>query len=168
MVGPDPYGSIYHDAFYKGEWDDPGLYRVEGIGHDFMVGTLDFSVIDEVVNVSDRDSFLMARSLARHEGFSPEALRERCFTEHFRKPASKEPGKIVVAIVCDSGDRYISKAFNDEWMRDMGFFAPEQHLGTVADILRTKETRKWCSPTLKIPSNPSLTRWHHSAFLKCQ
>jgi len=141
VVGPDPYGSIYHDAFYKGEWDDPGLYRVEGIGHDFMVGTLDFSVIDEVVNVSDRDSFLMARSLARHEGIFSGGSTGTVFHGALQEARKQGPGKIVVAIVCDSGDRYISKAFNDEWMRDMGYFAPEQHLGTVADILRTKDQK---------------------------
>ena len=68
VVGPDPHGSIYKEALYKGEWGEPSLYRVEGIGHDFMVGTLDFSVVDEVVNVSDRDSFFMARKLTRQEG----------------------------------------------------------------------------------------------------
>jgi len=63
VVCPDPEGSIYRDMFYRGEHDEPSIYRVEGIGHDFMVGTLDFSVIDDVRNVSDRDSFLTARRL---------------------------------------------------------------------------------------------------------
>ena len=53
IVCPDPFGSIYHDEFYHGRSADPGTYRVEGIGHDFMVGTLDFSVIDRVLQVSD-------------------------------------------------------------------------------------------------------------------
>jgi len=139
VVGPDPYGSIYHDAFYKGEWEDPGMYRVEGIGHDFMVGTLDFSVIDEVVNVSDRDSFFMARSLARQEGIFAGGSTGTVFHGALQEARNLGPGKIVVAVVCDSGDRYISKAFNDEWMRDMGYFAPPRKLGTVQDILEFKK-----------------------------
>lgn len=68
VVGPDPFGSIYKEAHEKGEWSTPSLYRVEGIGHDFMVDTLDLTVVDEVINISDRDSFLTARRLARQIG----------------------------------------------------------------------------------------------------
>ena len=65
IICPDPVGSIYNDMFLTGKHEEPSIYRVEGIGHDFMVGTLDFSVIDEIRNVSDKDSFLTARRLAR-------------------------------------------------------------------------------------------------------
>jgi cystathionine beta-synthase len=135
VVGPDPYGSIYKEAFETGVWNKPSLYRVEGIGHDFMVDTLDFSVIDEVVNVSDRDSFFMARKLARQEGIFSGGSTGTVFHGALKEAQSLGPGKIVVAVVCDSGDRYISKVFNDEWMRDMGYFAPDAHLGTVQELL---------------------------------
>ncbi len=139
VVAPDPYGSIYKEAFEKGEWKEPALYRVEGIGHDFMVGTLDFSVIDDIVNVSDKDSFFMARKLARHEGIFAGGSTGTVFHGALEEARRLGPGKIVVAIVCDSGDRYISKVFNDEWMRDMGYFNPDFHLGTVRELLKLQD-----------------------------
>ena len=138
IVCPDPIGSIYHDEFYKGSSGEPGIYRVEGIGHDFMVGTLDMSVIDEVREISDKNSFLTARRLAREEGIFAGGSTGTAVYGALQVAKELGPGKLVVVIICDSGDRYLSKCYNDDWMKDMGFLGPEQLLGSVRDVLRFK------------------------------
>lgn len=138
IVCPDPVGSIYYDLFHGREPDDPSVYVVEGIGHDFMVGTLDFSVIDKVIPISDRDSFHTARRLVREEGIFGGGSSGTAMYGALQVAAELGPEGLVVVIIPDSGDRYMSKFFDDEWMKDMGFLGLDDRLGTVRELLKFK------------------------------
>ncbi len=135
---PDPEGSIYMDEFYKGVSGKPDIYRVEGIGHDFMVGTLDFSVIDDIFQVSDRDSFLTARRFAREEGIFCGGSTGTAVFGALQVARQLGPGKTLVCLLADSGDRYLSKCFNDDWMKDMGYLGLAERLGTVRELMQFK------------------------------
>ncbi|MGI9013959.1 MAG: pyridoxal-phosphate dependent enzyme [Phycisphaerales bacterium] len=141
IICPDPEGSIYKQEHESGRHDEPSIYRVEGIGHDFMVDTLDFKVIDEVRNISDRDSFLTARRLAREEGIFCGGSTGTAVFGALQVAREIGPGKLVVCILCDSGDRYLSKCFNDEWLRDMGYLTYEIRSGNVRELMQ-KRNRK--------------------------
>jgi cystathionine beta-synthase len=138
VVCPDPKGSIYYDLFHGREPAPTQVYVVEGIGHDFMVGTLDFSVIDEVRPVSDRDSFHTARRLVREEGVFAGGSSGTAVFGALQVAKELGPGKLVVVILADLGNYYISKCFDDDWMKDMGYLGLEERLGTVRELLQFK------------------------------
>lgn len=140
VVVPDPVGSMYYDTFYKNSPIETAVYKVEGVGHDFMVDTLDMSVIDEIRQVTDKESFHAARRFCREEGIFTGGSAGTAI--HVAVQLAKEvgPGKIIVVIIPDSGDRYVSKFYNDEWMRDLGYLEPNERLGAVKDVLGCKGT----------------------------
>src|SRR5512138_1378098 len=120
-VGVDPVGSVYHSMFKTGKLTHPHVYKVEGIGEDMMCGAMDLAVLDDVRQVTDAQSFAMARRLAREEGVF--AGGSSGAAVHVAVQVAKElgKGKTVLVPLPDGGRAYISKFFSDEWMRDNGF-----------------------------------------------
>ncbi len=116
VVGADPEGSIYT----QGPEGELRQYVVEGVGEDFYPETVDLEVIDRFIEVTDAESLAMTRLLARKEGIltgGSGGMAVHAAVE----VAAEDPGRLVVVIVPDSGRGYLSKVFNDAWMREQGF-----------------------------------------------
>jgi len=152
LVGIDPVGSLYYDFVKTGRVTKPFSYKVEGIGEDFFPTTMNLSIIDEIIRVDDKECFLMARDLTRLEGLFVGGSGGAAVAGaiKYAKLVNK-PQKILV-FLCDGGNKYVSKIFNDDWMRENGFLDDEPGLGTVRDILRAGDRKKvaTASPTSKV------------------
>ncbi|MCE7937546.1 cystathionine beta-synthase [bacterium] len=137
VVGVDPVGSILRDLFYTGTHGPAEGYLVEGFGEDFLPTTTDFSVIDDVVQVTDAECFGMARRLVREEGIFGGGSCGAAVAGALRYARERDlgPDAVMVVLLPDSGSRYLSKVFNDDWMREHGFEVDDGPPGVVADLL---------------------------------
>lgn len=145
IIGVDPVGSVFTQYKKTGKFPDVmKTYKVEGVGEDFIPSTIDFAYIDEVIQVSDRDCFTTARTLAADEGIlaggsSGMALHAAA------KVCEKIGSGLVVVLFPDSGKSYLTKMYSDDWMREYGFLAADGKFGTISDILAAKHGRKMVS-----------------------
>lgn len=127
MVIADPAGSIIADLVNKGTHDEPGSWVVEGVGEDFVPPICDLQYAKAAFYVSDTESLNAARDLLRLEGILAGSSSGTLFAAALKYCRAQTTKKKVVTFVCDTGNKYLSKMFNDAWMEDHGFTPRERH-----------------------------------------
>jgi len=127
VIAGDPVGSIFARYHRTGEKGDSTPYKVEGIGNDKLPSTLDFGVVDEFHTLTDREAFHMARRLTREEGLFAGGSAG-LITELAVRVAKRldDPDALVVCILPDTGERYLSKVYSDEWLRENRLLEPDR------------------------------------------
>ncbi len=141
LIGVDPIGSLYYEYVKTGRLTKAFSYYVEGIGEDFLPSTMNLDLLDDVVQVDDRECFLMTRDLVRKEGIFCGGSCGAAVMGAIKWARAQTQPKRVLVLLPDSAQKYLSKIFNDDWMRSNGFLGEEEDSGTVAHILKISPQR---------------------------
>ncbi|HXF84624.1 MAG TPA: pyridoxal-phosphate dependent enzyme [Anaerolineales bacterium] len=164
IVGVDIEGSILTEIWQnqgkipKGIY--PKTYKVEGIGEDFLPSTLDLSVVDWIERAGDKESFLWARQLVRQEGIFAGGSSGSALAGAMKYCRKLSGDRLAVVIFPDSGSRYLSKFYDDKWMREFGFLSMEFGEMTLADLLLAKPDKTLFTATLGDPIRKVVSIMH--------
>ena len=134
LILADPDGSVLADQVNKGSYGKAGAWLVEGIGEDFIPEICDFSMCRKGYSIPDAESFAVAREILRTEGLLVGSSTGTLVAAALRYCREQKRAKRVVTFACDTGNKYLSKLFNDFWMEDQGFIKRERH-GDLRDLI---------------------------------
>jgi cystathionine beta-synthase len=126
IIGADPYGSIFKTFKETGKIVEATPYLVEGIGQEIVPPNVHMKYVDEVINVTDRDSFELSRLLGRHEGIFCGGSTGTNLAAALRVASTAEQNAIIVFIVCDTGEHYLTKHHSDEWLKEKRLLEPQR------------------------------------------
>lgn len=137
IIGVDPVGSLYYEKVKTGKAGRALTYVVEGIGEDFFPTTMNLKILDDIMQVTDEECFVVARRLVKQEGIFTGGSGGGCISAALKIAAKLGPQDFLVAFLPDTGMRYLSKVYNDGWMRERGYVDAEVTL-TAADVVHAK------------------------------
>ncbi|MBS1794044.1 MAG: pyridoxal-phosphate dependent enzyme [Acidobacteria bacterium] len=126
IIGADPYGSIFKQYKETGMVPEATPYLVEGIGQNIPVGNADVKIVDEIINVTDRESFELSRQLGKQEGIFCGGSTGTILAGALKVAKNLDESAVVVFIVCDTGEHYLSKHHSDEWMKEKLLLEPQK------------------------------------------
>lgn len=138
IIGADPYGSIFKTYKESGRVPEATPYLVEGIGQSLPVGNADMKTVDDIINITDRESFEYARQLSRREGIFCGGSTGTNFAAALKVAKDLDESGLIVFIVCDTGEHYLSKFHSDEWMKEKLLLEPQRI--TASLIAETKNS----------------------------
>lgn len=134
LILADPVGSVLTDYINKGELGESGSWLVEGIGEDFIPSIANFDKVAKAYAISDAESFAAARDLLKKEGVLAGSSSGTLLAAALKYCREQEDAKTVVTFACDTGNKYLSKLYNDFWMEDQGFIERET-FGDLRDLI---------------------------------
>ena len=152
IIGADPYGSIFKQFKDSGRVPEATPYLVEGIGQSLPVGNADMKIIDEIINITDRESFEFARELSRREGIFCGGSTGTNFAAAIKVAKDLDDSAVIVFIVCDTGEHYLTKFHSDEWMKEKLLLEPQR---ITAGLIN--ETKNSGAPEALIFAAPETT-----------
>ena len=120
VIGVDPVGSIFYDYFHSKKLVKPSPYLMEGLGDEFLIGCVDFSYIDDIYQITDKEAFLAARKLADKEGILAGGSSGATIWASLKLAREIDRPARIVTLFADAATRYLSSIYNDEWLKEKG------------------------------------------------
>lgn len=120
VIGVDPVGSIFYDYFHSKKLVKPSPYLMEGLGDEFLIGCVDFSYIDDIFQITDKEAFLTARKLADQEGILAGGSSGATLWASLKLAREIDSPARIVTLFADAATRYLSSIYNDEWLKEKG------------------------------------------------
>ncbi|HKO98151.1 MAG TPA: cysteine synthase [Pyrinomonadaceae bacterium] len=153
VIGADPYGSIFKTFKETGKVIETTPYLVEGIGQEVVPPNVHIQYIDEVINITDRESFELSRQLGRTEGIFCGGSSGTNMAAALRVARDLDQDAVVVVIICDTGEHYLTKHHSDEWLKEKRLLEPQRMTAGLISGTKAENAPQqliWVSPTDKV------------------